>query len=79
MRGSDAGRPDMMVAQSALWVGLLYDEAALSAAEALVRRHAWTDYAALRAAVPKLALDAPIGSGTARDLARDAVAMPWMG
>jgi len=26
---ADAGRADMMVAQSALWVGLLYDEAAL--------------------------------------------------
>ena len=29
MRGADAGRADMMVAQSAFWVGLLYDEAAL--------------------------------------------------
>ena len=37
MRGADAGRADMMVAQSALWVGLLYDEAALTAAEALLR------------------------------------------
>ena len=37
MRGADAGSPEMMVAQSALWVGLLYDEAALAAAEALVR------------------------------------------
>ena len=34
MRGGDAGRPDMMLAQSALWVGLLYHEAALSGAEA---------------------------------------------
>ncbi len=32
MRGADAGRADMMVAQSAFWVGLLYDEAALTAA-----------------------------------------------
>ena len=31
------GSADMMVAQSAFWVGLLYDEAALSAAEALLR------------------------------------------
>ncbi len=29
MRGADAGRADMMVAQSAFWVGLLYDDAAL--------------------------------------------------
>ncbi len=26
MRGADAGTPEMMLAQSALWVGLLYDE-----------------------------------------------------
>ncbi|MFT9188443.1 MAG: glutamate--cysteine ligase, partial [Acetobacter orientalis] len=29
MRGADAGSAEMMVAQSALWVGLLYDDAAL--------------------------------------------------
>ena len=50
MRGADAGTPEMMVAQSALWVGLLYDEAALAAAAALVRRHPWQAFAALRAA-----------------------------
>jgi glutamate--cysteine ligase len=43
MRGADAGSPAMMLAQSALWVGLLYDEAALAAAEALVRRWPWED------------------------------------
>ena len=41
MRGADAGRADMMVAQSALWVGLLYDDAALTAAEALVHGLGW--------------------------------------
>ncbi|MGA8197584.1 MAG: glutamate--cysteine ligase, partial [Acetobacteraceae bacterium] len=41
MRGADAGRADMMVSQSAFWVGLLYDEAALSAAEALLRGAGW--------------------------------------
>ncbi len=75
MRGADAGHPDMMLAQSALWTGLLYDEAALSAADALVRRHPWDAYRTLRAAVPRLALGAPFGSGTARDLARDMVAL----
>ena len=75
MRGADAGRPDMMVAQSALWVGVLYDEAALAAADALVRQRPWADYVALRAAVPRQALDAPFGSGTARDLAREMVAI----
>ena len=71
MRGSDAGRGDMMVAQSALWTGLLYDEAALAAADALVRRHPWQDYVALRAEVPRLALGGAWQGGTVRDLARD--------
>ena len=75
MRGADAGRPDMMVAQSALWTGLLYDEAALAAAESLVRQRPWAEYAALRAAVPRLALDAPFAGVTVRTLARDMVAI----
>lgn len=75
MRGSDAGRPDMMVAQSALWVGLLYDDAALAAADALARRAPWTAYRELRAEVPRLALNAPWAGGTVRDLARDMVAI----
>jgi glutamate--cysteine ligase len=79
MRGADAGRPDMMVAQSAFWVGLLYDDTALLAAEALVRRRPWADYLALRAAVPRLALDAPFGDGTARDVAKEAVSIALSG
>ena len=75
MRGSDAGRPDMMVAQSALWVGLLYDDAALAAADALVRRAPWADYLSLRGEVPRLALNAPWARGTVRDLAREVVAI----
>ena len=75
MRGADAGRPDMMLAQSAFWVGLLYDGAALAAADALVRRHLWDDYRTLRATVPRHALDTPWAAGTVRDLARDAVAI----
>jgi glutamate--cysteine ligase len=73
MRGSDAGRPEMMVAQSALWTGLLYDDAALAAAEALVRRRPWEEYVALRAEVPRLALGAPWAGGTVRELARDMI------
>ena len=73
MRGSDAGSPAMMIAQSALWTGILYDPAALAAAESLVRRAPWSDYAALRAAVPRQALGAPWQHGTVRDLAREMV------
>lgn len=75
MRGADAGSPPMMMALSAFWVGLLYDDAALAAAEALVRRHPWEAYRALREIVPRAGLAAPIGAGTVGDLARDAVAI----
>ena len=75
MRGADAGSPAMMLAQSAFWVGLLYDGAALSAAAALVARHDWRMLAAIRAQVPRQGLDAPFASGTVRDLTRDALAI----
>jgi glutamate--cysteine ligase len=75
MRGADAGRADMMVAQSAFWVGLLYDPAALTAAEALLRDATWDDAVALRAAVPREGLAAAWRGGSLRDLARDAVAI----
>src|SRR5579872_2739488 len=69
MRGADAGRADMMVAQSALWVGLLYDEAALTSAEALVRDLGWDDAVAMRTAVPRHGLTTPFRTGSLRDLA----------
>ncbi len=75
MRGADAGTPAMMLAQSALWVGLLYDDAALAAAEAIVRSHPWTAFAALRPLVPKLGLATPWAGGTLRSLAADIVAI----
>ena len=73
MRGADAGSLPMMLAQSALWVGLLYDDAALAAAESLVARHPWREFAALRDQVPTLGLGAPWGGGTLRDLAAEVV------
>jgi len=73
MRGADAGRGDMMVAQSAFWVGLLYDDSALAAAESLIRGTTWEDAMALRRAVPRHGLAVPYRTGTLRDLARDAV------
>ncbi len=75
MRGADAGSAEMMVAQSALWVGLLYDDAALAAAEALVRGLGHADAVALRAAVPRQGMAARFRRGTLRDLAREVVAI----
>lgn len=77
MRGADAGTAEMMVAQSALWVGLLYDDAAVAAVESLLRGAGWADAMALRAAVPRqgLAAKLPWRGGTLRELSRDVVAI----
>lgn len=70
MRGADGGPWNRICALPAFWVGLLYDQGALDAAWDLVRDWSMEDREALRTAVPKLALDAPIpGGGTLRDIA----------
>src|SRR5690348_8091311 len=72
MRGADGGPWNRICALPALWVGLLYDDAALDAAWDLVRHWTMDEREALRSAVPKLALDAPIpGGGKLLDLARE--------
>lgn len=63
MRGADAGKPEMMVAQSALWVGLLYDPATLEAAEKLVLEQPWDIYQQLRADVPAKGMQAEFPGG----------------
>lgn len=77
MRGADAGSPAMMVAQSALWVGLLYDDAATAAAEKLAAKISWQDAVALRDAVPAqgLAAKVPSSGASLRDIGRDALAI----
>jgi glutamate--cysteine ligase len=75
MRGADAGCADMMVGQSAFWVGLLYDDAALTAAEALLSEATWEDAVTARLAVPREGLAASWRGRSLRDLARDAIAI----
>lgn len=79
MRGADAGSPAMMLAQSALWVGLLYDDAALTAAEALVAGVTWENLLAARADVPRQGLEAKLVVTNAelplRSLVADVVAI----
>ena len=75
MRGADAGSPAMMLAQSAFWVGLLYDEAALTAAEALVAGATVADAQAARLAVPRQGLDTPWRGHTLRELAAQTVSI----
>jgi glutamate--cysteine ligase len=75
MRGADAGSPAMMAAQSAFWVGLLYDDAALASAVALCARYPVSAWLGLRAVVPRQGLTAKFGSGTLRDIAAEAIAI----
>ena len=75
MRGADAGRTDMMLAQSALWVGLLYDDAALTAAESLLRGAGWDDAVTMRASVPRHGLATIWRGRDLRLLARDVVSI----
>jgi len=75
MRGSDVGGPGMIVAQAALWVGLIYDDAAQKAAAALIRDWTLEEIRALRAAVPREALTASIRGRRVRDVALDVLAI----
>jgi glutamate--cysteine ligase len=70
MRGADGGPWGRICALPALWVGLLYDAGALDAAWDVVKAWSLDERQALRDAVPRAGLDAPIpGGGTLRDIA----------
>jgi glutamate--cysteine ligase len=70
MRGADGGPWSRICALPALWVGLLYDDAALNAAWDVVKHWTMDERETLRSAVPKLGLDAPIAGGRKlRDIA----------
>ena len=70
MRGADGGPWNKICALPALWVGLLYDQGALDAVWDLVKDWDIGERQALRDAVPRLALDAPLpGGGKLGDIA----------
>ncbi|WP_156842242.1 glutamate--cysteine ligase [Novosphingobium aquimarinum] len=85
MRGADGGPWNRICALPALWVGLLYDQTALDAAWDLVKDWDMEGREALRNAVPKLGLDAPIPQsvngrgGTLRDIAGEVLAIARSG
>ena len=75
MRGADGGPAPAVAALPSLWVGLLYDEAALASALDLVSGWSLGDHERLRAAVPRLGLAAPVPASfgpnkTVADVAR---------
>ncbi len=80
MRGTDGGPWSTICALPAFWVGLLYDQGALDAAWDLVKGWDMAGREALRSAVPKLALNAPLpGGGTLRDIAAEVMAISRAG
>jgi glutamate--cysteine ligase len=69
-RGADMGDRDHVLALSAIWAGLLYDDEALDASWDLVAD--WTDVEreTLRNEVPRTAIHTPFRGGTVADIAR---------
>lgn len=79
MRGADGGPWRRICALPALWVGLLYDEDALEAADALTRDWSYEDVIALRDAVPSEGLEARIQRRTACAVGYDVLAIARAG
>ncbi len=79
MRGADAGPRSHISALPALFVGLLYDRAALDGALELIAGWSGPERETLRADVPRLALRAEIHGRTARDVAHDLLALARAG
>ena len=79
MRGADGGPWRRICALPAFWVGLLYDAAALDAAEALTRDWSYEEVRAMRDAVPEKGIGAPFRSTTLREVAREVLALSRMG
>ena len=61
LRGADAQPPDLVCAVSALWKGLLYDDAALAGAETLVANLTYAEVQRARPAIAERALQAELG------------------
>ncbi len=71
MRGADGGPWRQLCALPALWVGLLYDDAALDAASELVADWTAEEREAMRRHVPRLGLNTPHRSRSLHDIARE--------
>ncbi len=71
MRGADGGPLDRLAALSALWVGLLYDGAALDQASQLIADWTLPDHELLRREVPKSGLKTKFKGRTVQDVALD--------
>ena len=79
MRGADGGPWSRLCALPALWVGLLYDDGALDAAEALVSDWRAAEREYLRSETPRQAMATPFRGSTVGALADQALAIAKAG
>ncbi len=79
MRGADGGRWQSITALSAFWTGLLYDEAALEQAWALVKSWTAPERQGLRDGVPRTALQTPFRGSTVGEVARQVLRISRQG
>ena len=79
MRGADGGPWRRICALPAFWVGLLYDDAALDAAEDLTRDWTVDEVQSLRDSVPKAGFDAEIAGKDLHALSREVLAIARAG
>ncbi|MFN3584052.1 glutamate--cysteine ligase [Phenylobacterium sp.] len=79
MRGADSGPWSRLCALPALWMGILYDGAALAAAWDLAKDWAIEDHERLRADVARLGLKAQVGGRSVQDVAKDMLAIAGEG
>jgi len=75
MRGADCGSRAHILALSAFWVGILYDQASLDAAYDLVKGWSAEERQSLRDGVPRQALATPFRGRSVNELAREALAI----
>lgn len=79
MRGADGGPWRRICALPAFWVGLLYDQTALDAADALTADWSVEDVVAMRNSVPAEGLKATIAGRGLLDVAREVVSVSRQG
>jgi glutamate--cysteine ligase len=79
IRGADSGPRPFLTALPALFAGLLYEQNALNAAWDLVKVWSEVDREQLRAAVPRLGLDAEIGGRRLRKVAAEVLCIARAG
>ncbi|HEY3948438.1 glutamate--cysteine ligase [Phenylobacterium sp.] len=79
MRGADSGPWGRLCALPALWIGVLYDSAALAAAWDLCKDWRIEDHERLRGDVARRGLKAEIAGRTVQDVAKDLLAIAHQG